>query len=122
MRVEKYVAGTQAPYIQPSTGNDTDREFPTDTGGNPDYQDKDTMFQYLRVRGTLPEGSVITVEPGVYFCRFIIEPYLKDEKHKAFINEDVLNRYWDVGGVRIEGRKPPFLSAELRIADVSLRR
>lgn len=36
-----------------------------DTGGNPNYADKDTMFRYLRVRGRLPAGSVITVEPGV---------------------------------------------------------
>ncbi len=36
-----------------------------DTGGNPNYEDNDTMFRYLRVRGQLPAGSVITVEPGV---------------------------------------------------------
>lgn len=36
-----------------------------DTGGNPNYDDKDPMFRYLRVRGNLPAGSVITVEPGV---------------------------------------------------------
>jgi len=36
-----------------------------DTGGNPNYADKDSLFRYLRVRGTLPAGSVITVEPGV---------------------------------------------------------
>lgn len=36
-----------------------------DTGGNANYQDKDTMFRYLRVRGRLPAGSVVTVEPGV---------------------------------------------------------
>ena len=36
-----------------------------DTGGHPNYADKDTLFRYLRVRGTLPAGSVITVEPGV---------------------------------------------------------
>lgn len=44
-----------------------------DTGGNPNYDDKDTMFKYLRVRGCLPAGSVITVEPGVRFtniCHF----------------------------------------------------
>ncbi|KAL1888352.1 hypothetical protein Cpir12675_006207 [Ceratocystis pirilliformis] len=73
-----------------------------DTGGNPNYSDSDTMFRYLRVRGTLPAGSVVTVEPGVYFCKFIIEPYLKDDKHRAFIDEQVLAKYWDVGGVRIE--------------------
>ncbi|KKY21892.1 putative xaa-pro dipeptidase [Diplodia seriata] len=73
-----------------------------DCGGHPNYADKDPMFRYLRKRGTLPAGSVITVEPGIYFCRFIIEPYLKDEKHKGFIDEKVLDRYWEVGGVRIE--------------------
>ena len=75
-----------------------------DTGGNANYADKDSMFRYLRVRGTLPARSVITVEPGIYFCRFIIEPYLQDEKHKQYIDEKVLEKYWDVGGVRIEGK------------------
>jgi Xaa-Pro dipeptidase len=71
-----------------------------DTGGNPNYADKDTMFRYLRVRGTLPAGSVVTVEPGIYFCNFIIEPFLKDPNHAKYIDKDVLDRYWDVGGVR----------------------
>jgi Xaa-Pro dipeptidase len=78
-----------------------------DTGGNPNYEDKDSMFRYLRVRGTLPAGSVITVEPGIYFCEFIIEPYLKDLEQSKYISEAVLERYWDVGGVRIEGK--PYL-------------
>ncbi|EAW06267.1 aminopeptidase P family protein [Aspergillus clavatus NRRL 1] len=73
-----------------------------DTGGNPNYADKDTMFRYLRVRGRLPAGSVITVEPGIYFCRFIIEPYLKSSESSKYIDTDVLERYWSVGGVRIE--------------------
>jgi Xaa-Pro dipeptidase len=60
------------------------------------------MFRYLRVRGKLPAGSVITVEPGIYFCRFIIDPYLKDEEQSKFIDADVLEKYWEVGGVRIE--------------------
>ncbi|ORX98112.1 putative Xaa-Pro aminopeptidase [Clohesyomyces aquaticus] len=73
-----------------------------DTGGNPNYQDPDPMFRYLRVRGKLPADSVITVEPGIYFCRFIIEPYLKDPAQMKFIDVEVLERYWKVGGVRIE--------------------
>ena len=36
-----------------------------DTGGHANYQDKDSMFRYLRVRGKLPAGAIITVEPGV---------------------------------------------------------
>ncbi|KAI1860058.1 hypothetical protein JX265_009982 [Neoarthrinium moseri] len=73
-----------------------------DTGGHPNYSDPDPLFRYLRVRRDLPAGSVITVEPGIYFCEYIIRPYLKDEKHSKFIDETVLDQYWDVGGVRIE--------------------
>ncbi|KAI9722476.1 MAG: hypothetical protein M1828_004723 [Chrysothrix sp. TS-e1954] len=73
-----------------------------DTGGHPNYGDQDPMFKYLRVRGALPAGSIVTVEPGIYFCKFILDPMLKDEKHKGFIDEQVLERYWTVGGVRIE--------------------
>ena len=39
---------------------------------------------------------------GVYFCRFIIEPFLRDPDRAKFINKDVLEKYWSVGGVRIE--------------------
>ncbi|KAL9058895.1 MAG: hypothetical protein Q9162_001451 [Coniocarpon cinnabarinum] len=73
-----------------------------DTGGHPNYEDTDTMFRYLRKRGTLPANSIITVEPGIYFCRFIIEPQLKNPTHAQFIDREVLERYWAVGGVRIE--------------------
>jgi Xaa-Pro dipeptidase len=47
-------------------------------------------------------GMALTVEPGVYFCEWIIKEYLKNDIHKKFINEEVLQNYWDVGGVRIE--------------------
>ncbi|KAF2237068.1 putative Xaa-Pro aminopeptidase pepP [Viridothelium virens] len=73
-----------------------------DVGGNANYADEDPMFRYLRIRGEVPDGAVVTVEPGIYFCRFIIEPFLEDEKTKGFIDETVLEKYWDVGGVRIE--------------------
>lgn len=73
-----------------------------DTGGHANYADKDPMFRYLRVRGTLPAGSVITVEPGIYFCRFMLEPALKDAERAKYIDEKVLEEYWSVGGVRIE--------------------
>lgn len=79
-----------------------------DTGGNPDYGDPDAMFRFLRIRGEIPEGAVVTVEPGVYFCRFIVEPFLRDERTGRFIDEGVLEGFWGVGGVRIEGLFPPF--------------
>ncbi|KAJ4316102.1 hypothetical protein N0V84_008031 [Fusarium piperis] len=71
-----------------------------DVGGNPNFDDENKYFRYLRTRGALPAGSVVTVEPGIYFCEHIIRPYLEDERHGAFVNSDVLDRYWEVGGVR----------------------
>lgn len=54
-------------------------------------------------RQALKPGMVVTVEPGIYFCREYIEGYfLKSEKHRDFIDADVLERYYHVGGVRIE--------------------
>lgn len=43
-----------------------------DTGGHPNYEDKDTIFRYLRVRRNLPAGSIITVEPGVSLLRVCV--------------------------------------------------
>ncbi|KAG5918890.1 hypothetical protein E4U42_006712 [Claviceps africana] len=73
-----------------------------DTGGNPNPHDKDKLFRYLRIRGRIPAGAVVTVEPGIYFCDFIIKPYLADPAHSKYIDVQVLDRYWDVGGVRLE--------------------
>jgi len=50
----------------------------------------------------LPAGSVITVEPGIYFNRLILEPVLTNPKYARFLDGDVLAKYWAVGGVRIE--------------------
>ena len=93
-----------------------------DTGGHANYEDNDSMYKYLRVRGRLPAGSVITVEPGVYFCRYIIEPYLKDPVHEKYIDQDVLERYWEVGGVRIEGKCQLALALRIARAKFTIRR
>ena len=47
-----------------------------DTGGNPNYADEDSMFRYLRIRGRVPECSVVTMEPVVYFCPAPAAPVL----------------------------------------------
>jgi len=53
--------------------------------------------------GVLRPGMVVTIEPGIYFCRPYIESYfLAKEEHKRYIDIDVLERYAAVGGVRIE--------------------
>ena len=73
-----------------------------DVGGNANYEDEDEYFRYLRVRGTLPAGAVITNEPGVYFRKFPFEAELKEGKWDHVVDQKVLARYWEVGGVRIE--------------------
>lgn len=54
-------------------------------------------------RRELAPGMIVTVEPGIYFCKPYIEAYfLNKPEHARYINKEVLARYWDVGGVRIE--------------------
>lgn len=56
-----------------------------------------------RLRQTLEKNMVVTIEPGIYFCREFIQAYFLDNPlHAKFINTKVLDRYYDVGGVRIE--------------------
>ena len=51
----------------------------------------------------LEPGNVVTIEPGIYFNKFILDNvYLNDPEHLKFINSEVLERYMPVGGVRIE--------------------
>ena len=51
----------------------------------------------------LEPGNVVTIEPGIYFNKFILDNvYLNDPEHRKFINLEVLGRYMPVGGVRIE--------------------
>ncbi|KAI5296660.1 hypothetical protein KEM52_003479 [Ascosphaera acerosa] len=73
-----------------------------DVGGHANYEDPDPMFRYLRCRLPLPVNAVITVEPGVYFCRYQIQPYLDNPETAQYIDTNVLERYWAVGGVRLE--------------------
>ncbi|XXG96465.1 hypothetical protein Hte_002748 [Hypoxylon texense] len=52
---------------------------------------------------TLHPGMIVTVEPGVYFCRPYVEAYfLRREEHARYIDAAVLERYWAVGGARVE--------------------
>lgn len=73
-----------------------------DVGGHPNYEDPDAYLQYLRLRRRLQKGMVLTDEPGIYFSPFLLEDVLNNEKKAMFIDRSVLDKYWYVGGVRIE--------------------
>jgi len=73
-----------------------------DVGGNADYADPNEFFAYLRIRGRLPAGAVVTNEPGIYFRKYPMERELEDGKWDGIVDQGVLARYWAVGGVRIE--------------------
>lgn len=74
-----------------------------DVGGEPNYEDPDDLFKYLRLRIPLQAGMVITNEPGCYFNRFLIDEYInKYPERIAMVDFDVLEKYMYIGGVRIE--------------------
>ncbi|GEQ72696.1 hypothetical protein JCM33374_g6383 [Metschnikowia sp. JCM 33374] len=73
-----------------------------DVGGHPNYQDQDQKLKYLRLRRRLQSGMVVTDEPGVYFSPFLLQDILNDASKMRFINKKILDKYWYVGGVRIE--------------------
>jgi len=57
----------------------------------------------FRGRHRLERSMVVTVEPGIYFCREYIEAFfLSEPTHAQYIDEAVLEKYYPVGGVRIE--------------------
>ncbi|KAK4163447.1 putative Xaa-Pro aminopeptidase [Cladorrhinum sp. PSN259] len=72
------------------------------TGGLVREQQQSGGGEY-KGKQTLQKGMAVTVEPGIYFCREYIQAYFLDNPHHAkYINKKELERYWDVGGVRIE--------------------
>ncbi|CAI5757506.1 unnamed protein product [Candida verbasci] len=71
-----------------------------DVGGYANYSDPDPLLCYLRLRRPLETNMVVTNEPGCYFSPFLLEDVL-EEKSK-YINREVLDKYWYIGGVRIE--------------------
>lgn len=56
------------------------------------------FFSFLYTRACL----LLTIVLQVYFCHFIIQPYLDSPELSQYINKAALEKYWSVGGVRIE--------------------
>ncbi|MDZ7658931.1 aminopeptidase P family protein [Fodinibius sp.] len=59
-------------------------------------------IKYLRMRRTLQQSMVLTIEPGLYFVPALLKPALEDDKASKFLNASKLNDMMDFGGVRIE--------------------
>jgi Xaa-Pro dipeptidase len=56
----------------------------------------------MRTARVLKDGNCITVEPGVYFIRSLIDKAYADESLSKYFNKEVLEGYMKLGGVRIE--------------------
>ena len=56
----------------------------------------------LRMARELKPGFVVSIEPGIYFIPHLIDIWRKENKFADFINYDVVEKYRDFGGIRIE--------------------
>lgn len=57
---------------------------------------------FLRLAKKLETGNVITDEPGIYFIPALIDIWRKENKFNQFINYELVEKYKDFGGIRIE--------------------
>lgn len=49
-------------------------------------------------RRELEENMVITLEPGIYFIRQLLEPALQNPRTACFFNKGRVEEYFDFGG------------------------
>lgn len=72
--------------------------------GYDEHTKRSSLFgvKFQRYAKELKEGTVLTVEPGIYFIPELIKLWKKDNLHKDFINYDKIDNFKDVNGIRIE--------------------
>ncbi|CAG8981787.1 hypothetical protein HYALB_00004730 [Hymenoscyphus albidus] len=111
---EIYEAGASTPFLPHGLGHYMGLEvhdvvetsstslLPHSHIHSPDFRASETTMPSY-APAILEVNHVLTVEPGIYFNRDAFERmYLKDPVLKKYINKEGLERYYPVGGVRIE--------------------
>jgi len=74
-----------------------------DAGGClPERKRERPALRYLRADLPLAEGMVVTIEPGVYFIRPLLEDREVRETFADEVNWELVDRLLDFGGIRIE--------------------
>jgi len=74
-----------------------------DAGGMlAERRDDPPPFPNLRIDLPLEPGMVVTVEPGVYFIRALLESSERRDRHRDQVAWDRVDRMLDFGGIRIE--------------------
>ncbi len=59
------------------------------------------QYPFLRTNRTLEENCVVTIEPGIYFIKSLLDD-LKKSNYRSFINWKLVDSLRDAGGIRIE--------------------
>mmetsp|Transcript_19431 Transcript_19431/g.74606 ORF Transcript_19431/g.74606 Transcript_19431/m.74606 type:complete len:512 (+) Transcript_19431:25-1560(+) len=75
-----------------------------DVGGYPEGAERSTQpgLKSLRMVRDMEPGMVLTVEPGIYFIRALLEPALQDPAVNKFLVSNKIEAMLDFGGVRLE--------------------
>jgi Xaa-Pro aminopeptidase len=92
-----------------------------DVGGRAPGREEGRMCCGAKVRVDLPLGEefLMTVEPGIYFVPALLDDPERRDKFSAAVAWDSLDRWRDLGGVRIEDnvlvtrQGPKVLTAEI---------
>lgn len=61
-----------------------------------------SSYRSLRFMGTLQEGNVVTVEPGIYFIPSLLNPFKETHKYANCVNWKLIEELIPFGGIRIE--------------------
>ena len=56
----------------------------------------------LRLGKALQEGYTVTIEPGLYLIPELMDKKKAEGLHRDFINYDLLEKFRDFGGIRLE--------------------